>query len=442
MNRTGLIIQREFLSRVKKKSFLVMTLLGPILMASLFIVPILLAESGSPQKEVLVLDETDLFDGYLAESPESRYTYLEDMELDSAKSKLKNSEAYALLYVPCGANCDLNYIEKSIQLYSEKTVSLDMKYSLKRQLERELENLKLKRDSVDLEKIEAAKTSVNISTISLEGDQEEENYSELTTAVGFVMAFLIYIFIFIYGAQVMRGVIEEKSNRIVEVIISSVKPFQLMLGKIIGVALVGLTQFLLWVVLTFAIVSVVQYAYLDDAYSSTAVAGQMAGSQANEAIAEVQANEMPKILKMMDSINFPLIIGSFLFYFMGGYLLYGALFAAIGAAVDNESDTQQFMLPVTVPLILAIIVAQTVITNPESPVAFWFSLIPFTSPVIMMVRVAMGVPISELLLSMGLLVLGFFGTVWVAARIYRTGILMYGKKVSYSELWKWIRFKG
>lgn len=442
MNRTGLIIQREFLSRVKKKSFVVMTLLGPILMASLFIVPILLAESGSPQKEVLVLDETDLFEGFLPESPESRYTYLSDIDLDSAKAQLKSSEAYALLYVPCGANCDLNYIEKSIQLYSEKTVSLDMKYSLKRQLERELENLKLRRDSVDLEKIEAAKTSVNISTISLEGEKEEENYSELTTAVGFVMAFLIYIFIFIYGSQVMRGVIEEKSNRIVEVIISSVKPFQLMLGKIVGVALVGLTQFLLWVVLTFAIVSVIQYAYLDDAYSSTAVAGQMAGTGGEEALTEMQNNEMPKIIKMMDSINFPLIIGSFLFYFMGGYLLYGALFAAIGAAVDNESDTQQFMLPVTVPLILAIIVAQTVMTNPESPVAFWFSLIPFTSPVIMMVRVAMGVPVGELILSMGLLILGFFGTVWVAARIYRTGILMYGKKVSYKELWKWIRFKG
>lgn len=441
MNRTGLIIQREYLSRVRKKSFIVMTLLGPILMASLFIVPILIAESGSPQQEMLVLDETDLFTGYLADNDEVLYTYLDEMDLEQAKSKLREQEAYGLLYIPCGQHCDLNYIEKSIQIYSEKTIGIDLKYSIKRQIERELENLKLRRDSVDLEKIEAAKTSITISTISLDGEKEEENFSEFTTAVGFIMAFLIYMFIFLYGAQVMRGVIEEKSSRIVEVIISSVRPFQLMLGKIIGVALVGLTQFLLWVILTFTIVTVAQVAFFGDTYSSTEIAAQM-GPEGEAAIEAAKNEAMPQILKMIDSINFPLIIGCFIFYFVGGYLLYGALFAAIGSAVDNESDTQQFMVPITIPLILAIIVAQTIITNPESPIAFWFSIIPFTSPVIMMVRVAMGVPVMDLVISMALLVLGFLGTVWVAARIYRTGILMYGKKVTYMELLKWIKFKG
>ncbi len=442
MNRTGLIIQREYLSRVRKKSFVVMTLLGPILMASLFIVPILIAESGSPQQEMLVLDETDLFTGYLADNDEVRYTYLDEMDLDQAKTQLKENEAYGLLYIPCGQHCDLNYIEKSIQIYSEKTIGIDLKYGIKRQLEREIENLKLRRDSVDLAKIEAAKTSITISTISLEGEKEEENFSEATTAVGFIMAFLIYMFIFLYGAQVMRGVIEEKSSRIVEVIISSVRPFQLMLGKIVGVAMVGLTQFLLWVILTFAIVTVAQLAFFGDTYSSTEIASQMSGSEGEAAMQAAQNEAIPKIMKVIDSINFPLIIGCFIFYFLGGYLLYGALFAAIGSAVDNESDTQQFMLPVTIPLILAIIVAQTTITNPESPIAFWFSIIPFTSPIIMMVRVAMGVPTMDLVISMILLVLGFLGTVWVAAKIYRTGILMYGKKVSYGEILKWIKFKG
>jgi len=442
MNRTGLIIQREYLSRVRKKSFVVMTLLGPILMASLFIVPILIAESGSPQQEMLVLDETDLFTGYLADNDEVRYTYLDEMDLDQAKTQLKENEAYGLLYIPCGQHCDLNYIEKSIQIYSEKTIGIDLKYGIKRQLEREIENLKLRRDSVDLAKIEAAKTAITISTISLEGEKEEENFSEATTAVGFIMAFLIYMFIFLYGAQVMRGVIEEKSSRIVEVIISSVRPFQLMLGKIVGVAMVGLTQFLLWVILTFAIVTVAQLAFFGDTYSSTEIASQMSGSEGEAAMQAAQNEAIPKIMKVIDSINFPLIIGCFIFYFLGGYLLYGALFAAIGSAVDNESDTQQFMLPVTIPLILAIIVAQTTITNPESPIAFWFSIIPFTSPIIMMVRVAMGVPTMDLVISMILLVLGFLGTVWVAAKIYRTGILMYGKKVSYGEILKWIKFKG
>ena len=442
MNRTGLIIQREYLSRVRKKSFVVMTLLGPILMASLFIVPILIAESGSPQQEMLVLDETDLFTGYLADNDEVRYTYLDEMDLDQAKTQLKENEAYGLLYIPCGQHCDLNYIEKSIQIYSEKTIGIDLKYGIKRQLEREIENLKLRRDSVDLAKIEAAKTAITISTISLEGEKEEENFSEATTAVGFIMAFLIYMFIFLYGAQVMRGVIEEKSSRIVEVIISSVRPFQLMLGKIVGVAMVGLTQFLLWVILTFAIVTVAQLAFFGDTYSSTEIASQMSGSEGEAAMQAAQNEAIPKIMKVIDSINFPLIIGCFIFYFLGGYLLYGALFAAIGSAVDNERDTQQFMLPVTIPLILAIIVAQTTITNPESPIAFWFSIIPFTSPIIMMVRVAMGVPTMDLVISMISLVLGFLGTVWVAAKIYRTGILMYGKKVSYGEILKWIKFKG
>ncbi|MEA3478463.1 MAG: ABC transporter permease, partial [Bacteroidota bacterium] len=252
--------------------------------------------------------------------------------------------------------------------------------------------------------------------------------------------------IFIFGAQVMRGVIEEKTSRIVEVIVSSVKPFQLMMGKIFGIALVGLTQFLLWVVLTFAIVSVFQFA-MSEKISAESVQ-QMIPTE-NQLVPQAELVEQQKeqdqikmVFEAINSINFEVMIFSFLFFFLGGYLLYAALFAAIGSAVDSESDTQQFMMPVTIPLILSIIMAQFVIQNPDGPVAFWFSIIPLTSPVIMMVRIPFGVPMLDIYLSVGLLIASFIGTTWIAAKIYRTGILMYGKKVNYKELWKWITYRS
>jgi ABC-2 type transport system permease protein len=254
------------------------------------------------------------------------------------------------------------------------------------------------------------------------------------------------MFIFMYGVQVLRGVIEEKSNRIIEVIISSVKPFQLMMGKIIGIALVGLTQFILWVVLTLSITAAAQTFILKDKYSSEEVLKEvnmstqlMQQTQNTTNIRNVDSNEILDILKQ---INYTLILLVFLFYFMGGYLLYGAMFAAIGAAVDNEADTQQFMLPITIPLVFAFIVAQMAMQNPEGPMAFWFSIVPFTAPVVMMVRVAYSVPVWELVLSMILLTITFILTTWLAARIYRVGILMYGKKPTYKEMWKWIFYKG
>jgi len=267
-----------------------------------------------------------------------------------------------------------------------------------------------------------------------------------------VASIMIYMFIFMFGSQLMRGVIEEKTNRIVEVIVSSVKPFQLMLGKIIGVALVGLTQFLLWVVFTTILVGAFQQTFPDKFKAPAAqqqfVTGQQMQPQAiaDETTANLKVetgNETAnQIFEAIASINFPVMIVSFIFFFIGGYLLYGALFAAIGSAVDNEADTQQFMLPVTVPLILAIVMMQYVINNPEGPLSWWLSMIPFTSPVIMMIRIPFGVPYWELALSAVLLIAGFLATTWLAAKIYRTGILMYGKKVNYAELWKWIRYKG
>jgi ABC-2 type transport system permease protein len=257
------------------------------------------------------------------------------------------------------------------------------------------------------------------------------------------------MFIFIDGAQVMRGVMEEKTSRIVEVIISSVKPFELMLGKIIGVALVGLTQFLLWVVLTAGIYTTVSATLFRNETTEKKVermiqtrAPAVAQMMESDSAAVQQNNWAAEVTEAMATINFPLILGMFLFYFLGGYLLYSALFAAIGAAVDSETDTQQFMLPITIPLILSFIMVQYVILNPEGNIAFWFSMIPFTSPIIMMVRIPFGVDAWQVALSMLCLIGGFIFTTWLAGRIYRTGILMYGKKVNYRELARWLFYKG
>ncbi len=233
---------------------------------------------------------------------------------------------------------------------------------------------------------------------------------------------------------------EEKTSRIIEVMVSAVRPFQLMMGKILGIAMVGLTQFLLWVVLTFAIVSIFQVAFVDQLPGPDV---RMAVTPGSEQMAQqVSPTEIARVFEVINSINYEVILISFLFFFLGGYLLYAALFAAVGAAVDSEADTQQFMMPITLPLFLGFIIANMAIYNPDGQLAVWFSMIPFTSPVVMMARIPFGVPVEQIWISGILLILGFIFTTWIAARIYRTGILMYGKKVSYKELWKWLRYKS
>jgi ABC-2 type transport system permease protein len=302
---------------------------------------------------------------------------------------------------------------------------------------------------VDPAVIDSAKTKITLASFKIDEEgNEEKSYTEVSMVIGYVGGFLIYIFIFMYGSQVMRGVIEEKSNRIVEVILSSIKPFQLMMGKIIGIAMVGLTQFVLWILLTAALVTT--FTAMTGASLSEAGSAQMLMTE-NSRLApsdvipdedELDSDELQLVLEALSTINYGTILGFFLFFFIGGYLLYGALFAAIGAAVDNEADTQQFMLPITIPLILSIILIPYIINNPEGPLVFWASIIPITSPIAMMARIPFGVPYLDLILSVVLLSLGFLLTTWLAGRIYRAGILMYGKKVSYGDLWKWVSYKG
>ncbi len=419
-------------------SFIVMTFLGPLLMAALMIVPILLATlQDVGQKKIAVRDETGWFKGKF-ESGENMEFILVDGSMEEEKKRVLDKTYDALVNIPLS---QFN-VQGQAEIFSTRQIPMNLKSLTRSILKTELENKKLLSAGIDPQLIREARTDVNIMTIQLEEDgSETKSFTEVQYGLGIFSSILIYFFIFLFGAQVMRGVIEEKTNRIVEVIVSSVKPFELMMGKILGIALVGLTQFVLWVVLTAGVYGGFALIFGNDLAMANATTGQLL--QQNTEITQSATQAMAgQVFEVIASIDFGIIIFSFLFYFIGGYLLYAALFAAIGSAVDNEADTQQFMLPVSLPLILGIVVSNFVVNNPDGPVAFWMSMIPLTSPIIMMVRIPFGVPYYELILSMVLLVAGFIFTTWLAAKIYRTGILMYGKKVTYKELWKWLRYPG
>ncbi|MFH0999672.1 MAG: ABC transporter permease [Bacteroidota bacterium] len=446
MNKISLIIQREYFTRVKKRSFIVLTLLGPILMASIWIVPIYLSTLSTSPKVISVLDETGVFLDKL--KGDENLQFVEAVpHLKTAKENLSKMGNYALLYIP---KPDV-HIPNSAVIYSEKQASLDVKNYIKGIMKKEIEAQKLALHGIDPEILLSIKTNVFISSIKVDGSgNEEKSSAEISMAIGIFSAILIYFFIFLFGAQVMRGVIEEKTSRIIEVVISSIKPFQLMMGKIIGIALVGFTQFMLWVVLTATLVIGFQAFYQDElkAYQTPVKIESSQGLFPDNSEKTVNQQIQPKdenigfFIDALLSVNYFVIIGSFIFYFLGGYLLYAALFAAVGSAVDSEADTHQFMMPITVPLIFSIVMMQFIINDPHGPVAFWLSLIPLTSPIIMMIRIPFGVPYSEIIMSASLLILGFIFTTWLASKIYRTGILMYGKKVNYKELWKWLFYKA
>ena len=449
MHKIWLIIQREYLTRVRKKSFIIMTLLTPLLLAAFMIVPAWLVTVSDSAETVMVLDESGVFADKLENKKDLKFMPLAG-SLEQAKLLYRETDNTALLYVPHDFNIQTPV---GVVIYSKKSASLQTKVRLENILEKEVENQRFIASGMDRATLEKIKADISLTTINISDEGEKDSSVIANSIAGVAGAVIIYFFIFMYGVQIMRGVIEEKTNRIIEVIISSVKPFQLMMGKVVGIAAVGLTQFLLWIVLSLVVVGGVQSAFgvkpPPTPLQQIASGQQAALGEDLDADAAEQAQENDKAAKVVSesmsaisSLNFPLIISCFLFYFLGGYLLYGSLFGAIGAAVDNETDTQQFMFPITIPLIISFIMSYTlVLKNPDGPVAFWMSIIPITSPIVMMVRVPFGVPAWELLLSMGLLVLGFIFTTWIAARIYRVGILMYGKKINYRELSKWLFYR-
>jgi ABC-2 type transport system permease protein len=446
MSKISLIITREYLTRVRKKSFLIMTILGPIFFAALFILPAWFATMDDKEvRTIAVIDSSKLFINTIPETEYLKFVYLENTTVEDLRQDFDKTGYHAVLYI---AHIVAN-TPSAVQLLSTKQPSLNVRMHIANALEKEIERLKLETYEItNLNEILAAiKTNVNIRTIIWKGDQEKESFSEVAMIVGYISGFLIYIFIFMFGSLVMRGVIEEKTSRVVEIIVSSVKPFQLMAGKIIGIGLVGLTQFLMWIVFTFILITIGTSLFFPDLKTPASNQLPIESVMSSSTLDQVQQTEeefskIQAMLQSLSDINYAVMIGSFLFFFLGGYLLYSSLFAAIGSAVDNEADTQQFMFPITIPLILAIIVMMNAIQNPEGQLAFWFSMIPLTSPVIMMVRIPFGVPVWQVSLSMGILIASFLFTTWLAGKIYRTGILMYGKKVNYKELWKWIRYSN
>ncbi len=445
MKKTFIIIKREYLTRVKKRSFIVMTILGPLLMAALMIVPYYMSTLETDLKIIDVVDETPVYHN-LGSNATIKFNYLKT-DIATARKEFDESKTTALLYIP---KTDAIEPTHAVLYYTNKQPGNNVTSFVQDKMKYAYENDKLLQlYGIDKEKIERTKTSINLVSENIKTGVK--NMPMATNIIGYFAGFLIYFSIFMYGSQVMRGVIEEKTSRIVEVIVSSVKPIQLLIGKITGIGMVGLTQFLLWIVLTLGIVTVFQFSVMPNHVKTGSGIDKKDdfNMQKNtlfpEGVEKAKAadnsdDEMSSLVSSLGKYDFVAIISLFFFYFLFGYLIYGALFAAIGSAVDSEADTQQFMLPITIPLILAFVMAPFIIDNPQGPISFWFSIIPLTSPIVMMIRLPFGVPVLDLVISMCLLVLGFFGTAWIAAKIYRTGILMYGKKISYKELWKWLKY--
>lgn len=448
MNKSILILKREYLTRVKKKSFIIMTLLVPLMMAALTVLPTYLAMmDDKEERTIAVYDPTGLILNRLESNQFTKYHYIPEQEFQELSKNFKSGKYYAILHIPS----NILTTSRAVMI-SDKQVTFDVKNQITNRIENIIEGEKKKQviDEIgvpDLEKkLAATKTNIVVETIKLgEEGKAVKSSTEIAMAIGYISGFIIYMFVFMYGVMVMRGVMEEKQNRIVEVIISSVKPFQLLFGKVVGIGLVGLTQIAIWIVLTVGIASGVS-TFSGSKAPQAAVQSQniMSGQEVTQMAAsspETQ-NKVVEIIGMIGNLNITLIVLALMFYFICGFILYASLLGAIGSAVDSDEDAQQMMFPVTMPLIFSIIILFAVAKNPEGPLAFWASMIPLTSPVTMMVRIPFGIPVWQIVLSMTILLATIFGTIWMAGKIYRTGILMYGKKVTLKEIIKWLFYKN
>lgn len=437
MNHLPLIIKREYLTKVKNKSFIIMTFLSPLIMIALIAVVAYLSQLNNDKKRTIsILDETGYLNEIFQNTENTTYTNLKGLSLEDAIALVKEKEDYGLLHIDRVNNLD--EISEQIKFYSEESPSLTIIAGLERRIEKHLREIKLQKDGVTMEQIEASKTNIDIAQESFDGEKSSKIDNVVKLAFGGIAGYLLFMFIIIYGNMIMRSVIEEKTSRIIEVIISSVKPIQLMMGKIIGTSLAGVTQFAIWVVLGGVLLTVVSAIFGIDMSQVQTPQQEMV----NQAMEANGAQEMAEnLITAISNLPMANLVVAFIFFFIGGYLLYSSLYAAIGAAVDNETDTQQFMLPILMPLILAVYVGVfTVIEDPHGTVSTVFSFIPFTSPVVMLMRIPFGVPLWQQGLSLILLIGTFIFAVWFAAKIYRVGILMYGKKPTYKELFKWLKY--
>lgn len=436
MRKILFIIFREYITRVRKRSFLLFTILGPVFFIGLMFMPLIFSSFGGGSKKILVKDDS----GFIDVLPDSAGVYFKfgynEIPLEDLKMSYPHLEGGfdALLYIPPIS------AEKpvGIKLYSEEQMNMMTRMYIETVIANKLENVNLKTRNLSKEDIMQLRPAVVIDDAVLGKDNaEEKGDAIMATAIAYILGFLTYIVLLVYGSMVLRGVMEEKSNRIVEVMISSVKPFQLMIGKIIGIGAVGLTQFTIWGITIFILQFVVQIIF---AGQFSEMAQQSIASDPN---AEIDTVQLMNALQSLRSMNLGYLLGIFMIYFLGGYFLYSSLFAAIGSlASDDDGDIQMYSFPLTLLIIFSIFIAMAVIQQPKSSLAFWASLIPFSSPVVMPALLPFGVPAWQLILSILCLIGGFIFTTWIAARIYKTGILMYGKKPKLREIFRWMFYKG
>jgi len=443
MNKIWLIIQREFLNRVQKKSFLITTILVPLIFPAIIggLAYVAIKDAESAKADIVyVVDESKIF--VFEDSKRFKFIPL-DQTLEQAKTIYNATSDFALLYIP---NIDISKPE-GVLLYTKENPSIDKVGDLESIIETRIHDLKLREYKIDEATLKSLKPQVNLKQFNLtESGEEKSSNSGILYGLGFGLGILIYMFVLIYGIQIMQGVIDEKTSKIVEVIVSSVKPFQLMLGKILGIASVGLLQFTIWIILI-SVLSSGTLAWLGLKMPQKQMVEQVTKQMANDPevkeAMDQQNSKVGELLGNLSTIPFGKIAAVFVFYFLGGYLLYGALFAAVGSAVDSQQEAQQFQFPVTLPLLIAYMgLFMFILRDPHGSASFWLSVIPFTSPVAMVGRIAFGVPGWQLALSMVLLIGGFLLTTWIAGRIYRVGILMTGTKVSYKVLAKWFMMKS
>lgn len=432
MNNLPLIIKREFISRVRNKTFIIMTFLSPLILIGMIgVISWLTTLNNDEIREIALVDETGLFIEEFENSKNVRYIDYSDSTLNDAKDSVVLKNLYGLLYIPLKSNT--TELSKAIQFYAEDSPNLSVINPIEDLIAKKLTNQNFEKEGFDLTTIENSRAKVNIQIENFTGEKTSKMSNYVKMFFGGAAGYLLFMFIIIYGNMVMRSVIEEKSNRIIEIIISSVKPMQLMMGKILGTSFAGMLQFLIWVILGGALLMITSSIF--EVNPSPVTSGA--------ALDVVQSNSNEIGLLIQDILRLPLVflVCLFFVYFIGGYFLYSSIYAAIGAAVDSETDSQQFMLPVLLPLMLGIYVGFfSVIENPHGTVSTVFSMIPLTSPVVMLMRIPFGVPWYEILISVIILFGSVIFMTWFAGRIYRVGILMYGKKASYKEIWKWLKY--
>ena len=439
MHKIWLIIQREYTTRVKNKRFLMVTFLVPLLMVGLIVGSAYFSFKGTEERKIAVVDPNNFFKDKLKNSNQLKFEFPKDVDTSNYQSKGYSD----ILIMPVfEGDQKADYI-----LRSKKSMGFNLQESISRKINAAIEDQMLEKAGIQQNVLDSIHQSAQIAELKAyedEGKNSKESNAGLAMAIGYASGLLIYITMFIYGTMVLRGVMEEKTSRIAEVIVSSVKPFELMLGKIIGIGAVGLTQFLMWIIVVVTLTGVGMSLLPADMQTQLqqlqASGGQMGA--AGMAQASESAKNIYAFQHVISTTNWPLIIGLFLFYFLGGFLFYASLFAAVGSVVNEDpQDAQSLMFPITMPIIFSYIITNVVIQNPNTPMAFWASVIPFSSPMVMMARISYGVPTTvpywELALSMVTLIGGFLLTTWLSAKIYRTGILMYGKKVTWKEMAKW-----